>query len=42
VVLDGRVRQAEAVGSSLLRAGDQDGDDNADLAVGRAFGGAAG
>jgi hypothetical protein len=41
VVLHGRVRQAEAVGGRLLRSGDQDGGDHADLAVGRAPGGAA-
>ena len=41
VVLDGRVRQAEAVGGRLLRPGDEDRGDHADLAVGRACGGAA-
>ena len=39
VVLDGRVRRAEAVGSRLLRPGDEDGRYHTDLAVGRASGG---
>jgi hypothetical protein len=39
VVLDGRVRQAEAVGGRLLGAGDEDGRDHDDLALGRASGG---
>ena len=33
VVLDRRVREAEAVGGGLLRSGGQDGHDDADLAV---------
>ena len=41
VVLDGRVRQAEPVGGRLLRPGDEDGGDHADLTVGGAFKGAA-
>ena len=34
VVLDRRVRQAETVGGGLLRPGDQDGRDDADLTKG--------
>ena len=41
VVLHGRVRQAEAVGGGLLRPGDEDGGNHADLAVGGALGGVA-
>lgn len=37
-VLHSRVRQAESVGGGLLRFGDQDGRDHADLAVGGASG----
>ena len=40
VVLHGRVRQAQAVRGRLLRPGDQDGGDHADLAVGGPCGGA--
>jgi hypothetical protein len=40
VVLDGRVRQAETVGGSLLRPGDEDGGDHDDLSVRRASDGA--
>jgi len=35
-----RVRQAEAAGGRLLRPGDEDGRDHADLAVGGSLGGA--
>jgi hypothetical protein len=39
VVLDGRVRQADAVGGCLPRSRDEDGRDHADLPVGGALGG---
>jgi hypothetical protein len=40
VVLDRRMRQAEAVGRCLLRAGNEDGDDHPDLTVRGASGAA--
>jgi hypothetical protein len=40
VVLHGGARQAEAVSGRLLRSGNQDGSDHADLAVRGAFDGA--
>ena len=40
LVLDGQVREAEAVGGSLLRPGDEDRGNDPDLAVRGALGGA--